>query len=273
MSLPTSSTSSASVTHAMPAPPTRRIDLLTRSFSNKIEADPTDFRARRIALRDAPSAGERAELETRRDELRRHLTPTPGREATEAIALLIGSKASFGAQPKEIVAKVGFYAQALANQPTWAIERARIRFSRPGWRCLWDGRGCPSEADVGAECRHETLPFDTELAKIEAILSARIDDTGSSETARSREVDRWWTEVRPEIQAGAVITERTEEEISTERASMARANDRFRERARIEAEAQGRGQAMWGRLPISDELARKIGLVVPVPDHHEEDVH
>ncbi|MCJ2086956.1 hypothetical protein MKK88_13290 [Methylobacterium sp. E-005] len=54
---------------------------------------------------------------------------------------------------------------------------------------------------------------------------------------------------------------------------MARANDRFRERARREAEAQGRGQATWGRIPISDELARQIGLRVPVPDHEEADVH
>ncbi len=54
---------------------------------------------------------------------------------------------------------------------------------------------------------------------------------------------------------------------------MARANDRFRERARREVEAQGRGQAMWGRLPIRDELARKIGLRVPIADHEEEGVH
>jgi hypothetical protein len=70
-----------------------------------------------------------------------------------------------------------------------------------------------------------------------------------------------------------VLTEQTEDEISAERASMARANERFRERARIEAAAQGRGQAMWGRLPISDELARKIGLRVPIPADHEEEVH
>jgi len=38
-------------------------------------------------------------------------------------------------------------------------------------------------------------------------------------------------------------------------------------------EAQGRGQAMWGRLLISDELARRIGLRVPVPKSHEEEVH
>ena len=53
---------------------------------------------------------------------------------------------------------------------------------------------------------------------------------------------------------------------------MARANDRFRERAWVEAEAEGRGQAMWGRLPISDELARQIGLRVTVPQSHEEEV-
>jgi len=71
----------------------------------------------------------------------------------------------------------------------------------------------------------------------------------------------------------SVLTEQTDEEISAERVSMSRSSDRFRERARREAEAQGRGQAMWGRSPISDELARQIGLRVPVPDHEEADVH
>ena len=69
----------------------------------------------------------------------------------------------------------------------------------------------------------------------------------------------------------SVLTEQTDEEISAERVSMSRSNDRFRERARRDAEAQGRGQAMLGRSPISDELARQISLRVPVPDHEEAD--
>lgn len=31
-----------------------------------------------------------------------------------------------------------------------------------------------------------------------------------------------------------------------------------------------RGQAMWGRLPVSYELARRIGLAVPVLADHEQ---
>ncbi|MGU3664470.1 hypothetical protein ACLBX9_09830 [Methylobacterium sp. A49B] len=186
--------------------------------------------------------------------------------------LLVSSKAGYGADPRELATKVGFYAQALASEPTWAIERARIRFRQPGWRCLWDGKGCPSDADVVAECRYETLPIETELAKVEAILNAELYDTGATDDDRANAVAHWET-VKADMRGESVITEQTEEEISAERASMARANERFRERERVQAEAQGRGQAMWGRIPISDTLARQLGLRVPVPADHEEDVH
>ncbi|MCJ2092103.1 hypothetical protein MKK67_06260 [Methylobacterium sp. J-072] len=186
---------------------------------------------------------------------------------------LFASKAGYGADAQELTTKVGFYAQALAGEPPWAIERARLRFRQPGWRCLWDGKGCPSDADVVAECRYETLPLETELAKIEAVLGAELYDTGATDNDRANAVAHWET-VKAEIRGdSAAITERTEEEISEERSSMARANERFRERARREAEASGRGQAMWGRLPISDELARRIGLRVPMPAEDEEEVH
>ncbi|WP_279593789.1 hypothetical protein [Methylobacterium sp. J-030] len=39
------------------------------------------------------------------------------------------------------------------------------------------------------------------------------------------------------------------------------------------SDSGGRGQAKWGRLPISDEPARRIGRRVPVPDHEEEAKH
>ncbi|WP_267355689.1 MULTISPECIES: hypothetical protein [unclassified Methylobacterium] len=248
------------------------MDRLTRVFSNKLEDHPADFRRKTIAAVDVPTGQDRAALETRRDVLRAALTATPGRQSTQAILLLIGSKAVYGASDREIGIKVAAYARALASQPTWAIERAIERLSRPNWRCLWDGSGCPSEADVGAECRYETLPFEAELARIETILDAVPYETGATDGERAGAV-AYWEAIKAEMRGESAITERTEDEISAERASMARVNDRFRERARTEAEAQGRGQAIWGRLPISDELARQIGLRVPVPDHEQADIH
>ncbi|MBP2494971.1 hypothetical protein ABID82_007168 [Methylobacterium sp. PvP062] len=272
MTLPTSSMSSAYSRAVLPLLPTRESDRFIAQFTNRLEDTPGSFRRKRLPVASAPNRAQQDWLEQRRDELRRALVPTPGPEANREIMLLIASKANFGADAQELTTKVGFYAQALAGEPTWAIERARLRFRQPGWRCLWDGKGCPSDTDVVAECRYETLPIETELARIEAILGAELYDTGATDDDRANAVAHWET-VKAEMRGESVITEQTEDEISAERASMARANDRFRERARAEAEAQCRGQAMWGRLPISDELARQIGLRVPIPADHEEEVH
>lgn len=210
-------------------------------------------------------------MEARRAELRQSILSTPGEATDDVILALIAGSALFGLSDEEAGLKTSLYAEALADLPTWAIDKARRTFARGGWRCLWDGKGCPSSHDVAAECRFILLPIETELRRLDAVLDAELYDTGATDDDRANAVAHWET-VKADMRGESAITEQTEEEISAERSSMARANERFRERARAEAEAQGRGQAMWGRLPISDELARRIGLVVPVPDNEEADV-
>ena len=198
---------------------------------------------------------------------------TPGPALHRSLTLLLASSREYGSlHPKDAALRLGLYIEALRDLPAWAVERARLIFGKGGWRCLWDGRDVPSSHDVAAECRHILLPIETELRRLDAVLDAELYDTGATDDDRANAVAHWET-VKADMRGESVITEQTEEEISAERASMARANDRFRERARIDAEAQGRGQAMWGRIPISDELARQISLRVPVLADEAEDVH
>ena len=247
-----------------PSSSMRDLDRLTAHLTNALQVHPGDYRRRVIPAERAPSDEQRGRLVARRGELRASLTATPGDAADEVILALIAGSPLFGLTDEEAAIKTGLYAEALADLPTWAIDRARRIFGKGGWRCPWDGRGCPSSAMIAAECRHILLPHQTELDRIEAILDAEPYDTGGSDTDRAREIDRWWNEVRPEVQREPGITQRTDEEISAERAEMARANERFRARERAVAGAEGRVQSMWGRLPISDELARQVGLAVPV---------
>ena len=266
-----SSTISSSA--APPIPATRSMDLFVARFTNRLEDPPTGFRCKRLPRASAPDPDQRAWVERRRDDLRASLAAQPGPELNQVLLKFMGGYAQFGTQPREMLAKVAIYAEAVGGLPTWAVDEARKAFMRPGWKSLWSGRGCPEAADLVAECRHILLPYETELARIEGVLEAELYETGASEDER-KEVLAHVDDVLAELRAGDnPITERTEEEICVERASMARANERFRARERVQAEASGRGQAMWGRLPISDELARRIGARVPMPAEDEEEVH
>jgi hypothetical protein len=251
---------------------TAQMDTLIRMFSSRLDDHPTDRRRKRMPATRAPDADAYAALERRRDELRASLLATPGDQADDVILALLMGWAQFSGSADEAEVRVRMYAEALTEQPTWAIEKARLRFARGKVQTIWDRHSCPSMAQVAAECRYVLLDIETELARIEIILGAELYDTGATDDDRANAVAHWET-VKADMRGESAITERTEDEISAERVSMARANERFRERARIAAEAQGRGQAMWGRLPISDELARQIGLTVPVPADEEADVH
>lgn len=208
-------------------------------------------------------------MEARRDELHESLRPTPGPVANRSIFLLLVSKRAFGADERETAAMIRFYADALAQEPSWAIERARIRFRDGGWRCPWGGEGWPTEAQVRAECRHETLRIEAELAKIETILGAVPYETGATDSERAGAV-AYWEAMKAEIRGEAVIAQRTDAEISAEGAAQKRCDERFRQRERADAAARGRGQAMWGHIRISDELVRQVGLCAPPTDADED---
>ena len=107
------------------------------------------------------------------------------------------------------------------------------------------------------------LDIDEELARIDAVLDAEVYDNGTTDAHRANAVSHWESVKAEMREDDPDVTASTDEEISAERAEMARANEWFRERERAKAAAAGRDKAMWGRLPISDELARQLGLRAP----------
>lgn len=201
--------------------------------------------------------------------MRESLKPNPGPVANRSIFLLLASKRAFGADERETAVMIRFYADALAQEPNWAIERARVRFRDGGWRCPWGGEGWPTEAQVRAECRYETLPIEAELARIETILGAVPYETGATGSERAGAV-AYWEAMKAEMRGEVAIAQRTDDEISAEGAAQKRCDDRFRDRERADAAARGRGQATWGHIRISDELARQMGLYAPSLSEDDE---
>jgi len=212
-----------------PSLTTRTMADLTGKFTNRLEDKPGDFRRKLISALLAPTAVERAALESRHAELMASLTPTPGKTATDVIVLLIAGAPAFGMSEREADMKALLYAEALRKEPTWAIERARQRFATGDWSCPWNGTGCPSSANVVAECREITLPIEAEIHRIGQILSAEMVDGGTTDEERQDALDVW-AKLKTEIGASNVLSERTPEEITRERNAMAEANTRFRAR-------------------------------------------
>ena len=103
----------------------------------------------------------------------------------------------------------------------------------------------PSTHDVVAECRHILLPIDTELRRIDAVLDAEPYDNGATDGHRANAVAHWAAVKSEMSEDDADVSASTDEEISTERVAMARANERFRARDRAQAAAAGRDKAMW----------------------------
>lgn len=250
-----SSVQTRQATTAITAPTstTRAMADTIGKFTNRLEDKPGDFRRKLLSASLAPAGTERDVLEARRAELRRSLRPTPDQTARDVVTLLLAGAPSFGMSERETDAKVMLYAEALRDEPTWAIEKARQRFAKGGWQCNWDGSGTPSTASVVAECRFITLDIETEIARISAILDAELVDTETSEDERKEAVARW-EQLKAEMGRSNVITGKTDEEIAGERAEQARANEVV---ARREAVARERDGVPPARSPFAPREAAR----------------
>ena len=243
---------------------TPEMDRFTDAFVNRLEDHPEDFRRWRIPAVQAPAGDARARLEKRRAELRANLVPTLGPELNRTLTLLLARSREYGTLIEKAAGlRLALYLEVLGDVPTRAVERARQAFGKPGWRCLWDGRDVPSTHDVVADCRHILLLIDTDLAPLDAVLDAEPFDIGATDGHRANAVAHW-AAVKSEMRDDdADVSASTAEEISPERVAMARANERFRARDRAQTAAAGLDKAMWGRLPISDDLSRQLRLQAP----------
>lgn len=228
-------------------------DLISR-FTNRLEDKPGDFRRKLLSASLAPAGAERQVLEQRREELRASLIPTPGETVEDVVLAIFTGSDTFGMDGRETDAKVAIYAQHLERQPTWAIEEARRRFGRGGWKCNWNGRGVPSPQNINAECSFITLDIETEIARISAILDAELVDNDTTEDERRQAVARW-EQIKAEMGRSNVITERTGDEIAKERAEQVRANEAVERRDVLARERAGMPPARSPFAPREDALA------------------
>lgn len=239
---------------AAPSSTTRAMADTIGKFTNRLEDKPGDFRRKLLSASLAPVGTEREALEARRDELRHSLRSTADDTARAVITLLLANAPSFGMSERETDTKVALYAEALRDEPTWAIEKARQRFAKGGWQCNWNGRDVPSTASVVAECRFITLDIETEIARISAILDAELVDNDTTEDERKEAVARW-EQIKAEMGRSNVITERTGDEIAKERAEQIRANEAVERRDALARERAGLPPARSPFAPREDVLA------------------
>lgn len=223
---------------AAPSSTTRIMADTIGKFTNRLEDKPGDFRRKLLSASLAPVGIEREALEARRAELQHSLRPTPDDTARAVITLLLANGKSYGMTERESDAREVLYGDALRDEPTWAIEKARQRFAKGGWKCNWDGRDVPPTASVVAECRFITLEVETEIARISAILDAELVDTDTTEDERREAIARW-EQIKADMGRSNVITERTGDEIATERAEQIRANEAVERRDALARERAG----------------------------------
>jgi hypothetical protein len=183
-----------------------------------------------MSASSAPTGADREALAARHAELSSSLLPGRADQRRAVITLILAGFATYGMSEQELDMKIALYDEALRDEPVWAIDQARKTFGKGGWRCNWDGRGCPSSASVAAECKFITLAVEEELYRIGLILNAELVDTDTTEDERAAALAHWAT-IRAGIARSNVVSERTDEEIIAERAEMQRANAVVRARA------------------------------------------
>ena len=211
-----------------PVPATRAQADLVAKFTNRLEDDPDHFGRKLMSAGLAPVGPERAALSDRREHLREALTATPQLHRPVIIALL-GGFPTYGADRDAAAAVVSLVCAALRDLPTWAVQEAAGRFARGSVRIPWDPAKAPSAPQIRAEALQCLLPVETELHRLNAILDATLVDMDASEDERAAALARW-AELRRGIAKSNVISERTDDAISRERAEMAEANRRFEAR-------------------------------------------
>jgi hypothetical protein len=127
-------------------------------------------------LRRALTAGERATLSQRRDELETALAaPVTGRHGDRCATAVSGMLSAFPLMARldmeSAVATVGGYLHTVRNYPPWAVIKAseQVRTGMAGLNTSF----CPSEPDFCELVRKIVAPYELQLHKTEALLSAK----------------------------------------------------------------------------------------------------
>lgn len=192
-------------------------------------------------------------LASRRAELLAGLRAAPVRDLLPPLVKIIANGDAYGMSREEAIEKAKLYAEAAHGLPVWAVERAQVAFSRPGWKSSWNGRGIPSSAEVVAECRAILAQSESELYRLGQILDAEVVDNSAPQERRDEQVAAWEA-MKAKIGRSTAMPGRTEDEIARERTEQQRANALVRDREerakrRIQAEIDAALQS--GREPFT----------------------
>lgn len=220
---------------------TREMSDLVGKFLNRI--DRTDLETGIIPAAIAPREHERAALTERKASLLASLEP----DADRTRRVLIGLLSSFPAfNEDEETARfiLAACARACSKVPAWSVEEAAGRFLEGRTRIQWSMDRRPTPPQILAEASHCVLEVEAELHRINQVLGAEIVDTETTAEERQDALDAW-ERLKREMGRSNVISQRTDEEIATERGEMQRANERFRARearhkAALAADAEAR---------------------------------
>lgn len=228
-------------------------DLIGR-LMNRMEDHPGMPGRKVVSASCAPVEAERAVLASRRAELLAGLRPAPVRDLLPPLVKIIANGDAYGMSREEAIEKAKLYAEAAHGLPVWAVERAQVAFSRPGWKSSWNGRGIPSSAEVVAECRAILAQSESELYRLGQILDAEVVDNSAPQEKRDEQVAAWEA-MKASIGRSSAMVGRTEDEIARERSEQQRANALIRDReerakrriqAEIDAALQSGGEPFTG---------------------------
>lgn len=123
---------------------------------------------REISQTRAPNEAERGELETRLQALAVSLRAADFDAVKRRVAKLFGMMPQVGTDADTIVELVSDYSNVLKSQPLWAIDGACVSVIESGAKFR------PSAPEFLALARSKAQPFFAEMAKIDAVLRARI---------------------------------------------------------------------------------------------------
>ena len=235
---------------------TRAMSDLIGRFTNRLE-DTGNVSRKCISSPVAPNERERQMMQERKQDLLLALEPTPD-AARKVLVALLASFPSYGEDQETARFILASCCRACAKAPTWALAEASSRFLEGRTRVRWDMDRRPTPPQILAEAMQCVLPVEAELHRLDQILGAEIVDSDTTDAQRQDALDSW-AKLKSDIGRSNVISERTDEEITRERSEMGRANERFRDRAKAEAERKARiaqrendemttGEAAW---PIS----------------------
>jgi hypothetical protein len=160
-------------------------------FHSRLVDHPDVPNRKAIPASGSPDEAQRHALEARRRELRASLRPTPGTDVRNVVLAVLAIGRQYGATtPQQAAVTLALYIEAVAELPTWALDKARRTFAKGGWKCAWNGRGTPSSADLVEEARGHLTPIWVELRRIEAVLAAVPIATPNSEELAAAVAER-----------------------------------------------------------------------------------